>query len=320
MLFSKIRINKKYDSLIEEGKKLRENGEIDKAIEKYNEAFSYKIMSYDYIVLGFMYIDVNNYPKAIDMFNKLISSNPDLPRIFTCFYGLGIVYYALENYDEALKNLELAIEKDCDIDDCYYIAATIYDNMGLSFDSEETQKAIKYYESALKINPDNLFSVINLGTIYEHNDKNEEALKYFLKTYEMDKEKLSNACYNLGVTYTKLKDIDNALKYYLEDASLDNPSKSTFFNLGLLYQTELNDYTNAKKYYLKSLEKDKDDFNTWYNLGCLYSLMKDFKNAYDCFQIIKYKKPEYVPGMEFDNDLVEFRKTDYYVNIKNKNI
>ena len=37
-------------------------------VEKYNEAFSYKIMSYDYIVLGFMYIDVNNYPKAIDMF------------------------------------------------------------------------------------------------------------------------------------------------------------------------------------------------------------------------------------------------------------
>ena len=64
-----------------------------------------------------------------------------------------------------------------------------------------------------------------------------------------------------------------------------------------------------------SLERDKEDYNTWYNLGCLYSIIKDFKNAFDCFKIIKYKKPDFISGMANDNDLVEFRQTDYYKEI-----
>ena len=51
MFFKKYRENKKYEALISEGNSLRENGNLDGAIKKYEEAFQYKIMSFDYIAL-----------------------------------------------------------------------------------------------------------------------------------------------------------------------------------------------------------------------------------------------------------------------------
>lgn len=315
MFFKKYRDNKKYEALISEGNSLRENGKMDEAIKKYEEAFQIKIMSFDYIALVFMQIDNRNYLKAIDMLNALIEDHPDLPGLMDCYFALGLAYYGLNNLEEAIKYLEMAISNGCKMEECFYIAANIYDELGLGVDSEETKKALEYYNKALEINPNSLYSMVNIGTIYEHNDIDDKALEYFYKTYQLDKEKKTNAAYNLGVTYTKLKKYDEALKYYLEDANHSKPARPTFYNLGLLYQTEFHEYDNAKKYYLMSLERDKEDYNTWYNLGCLYSIIKDFKNAFDCFKIIKYKKPDFISGMATDNDLVEFRKTDYYKEI-----
>lgn len=318
MFFRKKKINKLYNNLIEEGNKARLNGDIDKAIALFKEAFQYKVMSFDFIALAFLEIDNKNYNQAIEMLNRLIIDHPELPGIMDCYFALGLAYYGLNNLDDALKNLELAIEKGCKMEECFYIAANIYDELGLGLDSEETKKAIEYYKKAIEINPNSLYSLVNIGTIYEHNNVDDKALEYFYKTYELDTKKETNAAYNLGVTYTKLKQYDEAIKYYKDDLKHAHPFHSSNYNLGLLYQTELKDYNSAKYYYLKGIEDDKEDYNTWYNLGCLYCNMGDFKNAFDCFKIIKYKKPAYIVGMEKDPDLVDFIKTDYYKEILNK--
>jgi len=315
--FKKRKLDKKYSELIAEANKLREDGDLDGAIKKYREAFEIKVLAFDYIALCFMEIDNRNYNVAIEMFEKVIGNQQLEGLIADCYFGLGAAYYGLENLDEAIQYLERAIEKGCNMTECFYIAANIYDELGLEFDSEETQKALQYYNRVLEKHPESLYTLVNIGTIYEHNNKNEEALVYFKKAYDLDKEKVTNACYNLGVTYTKLKQYEEAIQYYKEDLKQENPSRSTAYNLGLLYQTELHEYETAKQYYLAALEKDKEDYNTWYNLGCLYCNMKDYQNAYDCFQIIKYKKPEYIKGMETDNDLTEFIRTDYYQKILN---
>lgn len=57
-----------------------------------------------YIKMGDLYIDLNNYPAAIQSYEKAIDLNPDyLSRLH---YALGYMYYQLDHYDKAISYLE----------------------------------------------------------------------------------------------------------------------------------------------------------------------------------------------------------------------
>lgn len=57
-----------------------------------------------YIKMGDLYIDLNNYPAAIQSYKKAIELNPDyLTRLY---YALGYMHYQLDHYKEAIPYLE----------------------------------------------------------------------------------------------------------------------------------------------------------------------------------------------------------------------
>ena len=46
------------------------------------------------------------------------------------------------------------------------------------------------------------------------------------------------------------------------------------------------------------------------------SKKEDFKNAFECFKYIYYKKKKYLGYLDDDPELEEFRKTEYYHFLK----
>lgn len=313
MLF--INKNKKYKELILKAKQYFQEDDLKESVKYFEEAFKIKALLADYIMYGYILIDLFEYNKAEILFNNMLEKI-DLPEVN---FALANIYERTNRQILALEKYEKVVEKSPDFEPAHFSLAYIYDDISEEnkedLNGENSLKAIKHYEVAIKLNDKNFWSFLNLGSIYERHNMNEKALDYFLKAYEIDNNK-SMICYNIGVTYYKLKKYEQALEFYNKELEQENPFKSTFYNLGILYKEGFKDYDKSKYYYLKGLENNEEDYNIWYNLGCIHALLQDYQNAYDCFKYIYYKKKEYLNYLDEDQELNEFRQTSYYKQLK----
>lgn len=308
--------NKKYNQIIKQAKEYFHNNNLAESAKTYEKAFAIKVNLQDLIMYGYILIDLGQYQKSEELFKDL-TLDFDFTEIN---YALANIYERTNRKQDAIEHYEKTITNNPEFEQAHFSLAYIYDEISedeaKDFENENVQKAIKHYKESIRLNDKNFWSFINIGSIYERFNYNEEALQYFLKAYEVDNTK-EMVCYNLGVAYYKLKQYDESLKYYLEELEKENPFKSTYYNLGILYKDGFKDYNNAKIYYLKGLELNNEDYNIWYNLGCIHVLLKDFKNAFECFKFIYYKNKKYLNYLDTDSELEEFRKTPYYEQLKN---
>ena len=307
--------NKKYDKLIKQAKLYYKKEDFINAIKTYEEAFKIKALLPDYLMYGYLLIDLEEYNKAEQLLDEL-SNKLDISEIH---FALANIYERTNRKYDAITMYEKVLEQASEFEPAHFSLAYIYDDLSEEakeeMEGENTKKAICHYEKAIELNDNNFWSHINLGSIYERYNDNEKALTHFLKAYEIDKTK-EMVCYNLGVVYYKLKNYDESLKYYNEELTKENPFKSTYYNLGILYKDGFKDYEKAKMYYLKGLDGNEEEYNIWYNLGCIHALLEDFKNAFECFKYIYYKKKKYLGYLDDDPELEEFRKTEYYHFLK----
>ncbi len=300
-------MKRKYEKQIQKAEKLYEAGKLSEAAEAYEQTFNEQICLKDYLMLGYLYIDLENYLRAEEIFQDILSRQDCVEALF----GLANIYERTKRFDQAITYYEKVIHEDHQIVDAYFACAYLYDEMEKEITSIETQKAIEYYQKTIELEPKHFWAYLNLGSIYERNNQDDLALQYFLKAYEIDSN-MPTVCYNLGVVYGKKKEKDLALQYYLEELTKKDYYPFTYFNLGILYKDLFHDYGNAKQAYLNGLKVDKNNFSIWYNLGCLYSLMNQYQDAYECFLYLYYKKKEYISSLKDDEELEEFRKTTYY--------
>ena len=70
------------------------------------------------------------------------------------------------------------------------------------------EQAINTYKKIISIQPDNYLTYFNLGLLYQHEKKTEEAQNYLLKAIELN-ENYAPAYYALGLSYMSLGDLKN---------------------------------------------------------------------------------------------------------------
>lgn len=311
MLFKK----RKYKQLVEKAKIYFCKDDLENSAKYFEEAFRITSEYPDLMMYGYILIDLHEYNKAESIFSST-STFLDFPEIH---FALANIYERTNRYELAAVKYEKVVKDSPKFEQAHFSLAYIYDDFAEEekedINGENTKKAIEHYEIAIKLNDKNFWSFLNLGSIYERNNENDKALEYFLKAYEIDKDK-PMVCYNIGVTYYKLKEYDKSLEFYNKELENEEPFISTYYNLGILYKDGFHDYEKAKLCYLKGLELNEKDYNIWYNLGCIYALLLDYKNAYDCFKYIYYKNMDYLNYLDDDEELIEFRKTIYYSQLK----
>lgn len=143
---------------LEKAKNLVDNEDFEEAIEILEELFkkcpeieikkglidalfAYGGYLNDYYVL--------EYEKAIKNFKRIIEIDPNNYR---AHYNLGIAYFNLELFEEALNACEIAIAIKPDYKHCHY-------NIGLIYEARENlEKAIEAHQKALKIDPDFVYA------------------------------------------------------------------------------------------------------------------------------------------------------------------
>ncbi len=215
--------NKKYDQVIENSKKLLEQGNKffifynligasysfknnhDKAINYYLKALELEPKNEEiYRNLGKSLIKEDRCDEAINAFNQslnLKSNNAD------CYFNLGLINLNRQEYFNALSNFTKTIELKNNFFQAYYNLAIVYNLLGNAVKAEEN------YILAIKNNNKYLKAYNNLSTIYIRQKKFKEAVDTLQTCLSLESNYIQ-AITNLGVAYQAMNNFKKALIMY----------------------------------------------------------------------------------------------------------
>ena len=205
------------------------------------------------------------------------------------------------NYEEALRNLYIALKLNRDIGSLTGLALT-HNYIGNVFLNQNNySKALHYFILAKKYadeshdNRSIAISVGNSGKLFHRATNYTEAFKQNVQYLELaqklnDQRMIAAAHNNLGVTWLSLKNPDEAIKNHEKALGIAKAVDDkriiafSFNNLGTAYSAK-EMYTKALAYQFSSLEIKKEIgdktgiVNSFNNLGLLYTKLKQYPKA-----------------------------------------
>lgn len=142
------------------GMVLIETNQPAEAIETFQIVVNLDPTNYEaYNMLGLLYHELDD-TLAASYYRAAIRLKPDEPQYY---YNLAFYYQEKKQYDKALYYYNYILRK---INNRYENA---YYNQGYIYAAyfKEYQKAINYFDTVIRINPDNVDAVYNMGYCYE---------------------------------------------------------------------------------------------------------------------------------------------------------
>jgi CHAT domain-containing protein/Tfp pilus assembly protein PilF len=223
--------NKKAEALIHLGR-FEEAASTLQALNKNNNAF------YDGIRLtnlGLLYMNQGRYDLAeVSLENAVAEFEKDGKgsglEAAQAITNLGLVYNASGNYSKAKDQLMMALSlREKILKGNHELIAASYNDLGLAYANIDNDKALDYYEKALKIyqtvhgkdHPKIAIASINNGLIYRKLElygdavnNFETALHIWEKIYTKAHPAKAFALLNLGETYLRMQNSKSATGYY----------------------------------------------------------------------------------------------------------
>lgn len=197
--------NQRYRVLLDIGNAYFVKGHADRALETYlqiaeesNLDNNLKFKLYAEISIASIYIDSEEYDKALDQFEKIRaeykvtdSTSINLLPYCTIYNNEGIAYENVGDYEEAENFYKKAIELSDRISEPYNLA-NAYSNMGsLKEKTRQLEDALKWHQKALAIRSEKNLqlgvsqSLAHIGSVLFSLDRIPEAEEYLGNSLEM---------------------------------------------------------------------------------------------------------------------------------------
>jgi len=154
--------------------------------------------------LGAAYIDRGMYDEAIVELEKAIEMNPSYEEAYT---NLGVAYAGKGMYDEAISEYNKAIEIDPSDASAHCNLGAVYSHKGMH------DEAIVELRKAIEINPSDAVAYTNLGVIYGRKAMYDDGITAHKKAIEINPN-FAQAHSNLGAAYYKKGEYNLAIKHY----------------------------------------------------------------------------------------------------------
>jgi len=134
-----------------------------------------------------------------------------------------------------------------------------YLNLGAEFArEEELQTALKYYEKAYQLKPDDSGVMTGYATCLVSANKFDQALVIYEKIIQRDPQNV-NALFNLSTIYMEKGDHEKVIETYSKIISIDPEYKDAYFNRGLLHLSKAQDRISVLVAYKDSLDQSPGD-------------------------------------------------------------
>ena len=183
----------------------------------------------NYISLGSVFFQ-RGYTEQAGQWFQIASDND--PGSAEAAYGLGSVYLKQENNEAARKNFLRATTLHAGYPDTIPNA---WNNLGLLATREgRTGEALQYFEQALKLSPNHIVALDNLGNAYRQLHRWSEAHQVLEKAVSLSPED-PDAAYSLGMVFAQTNDTEHAFQYLQRALQYRPAYPEALNNLGILY-------------------------------------------------------------------------------------
>lgn len=249
---------------------------------------------------GLMYEQSKKYHKAIEAYQDANKRNA-LPAIYR---KISDCYYELGAYNEALSNINQALNMDSTDLSNKARKANIYYEMG------DVKSAISEWDAILAEEPEYGFGYYRRGWFKELFGDMEGAIEDLSMSIVLDPE-YSYSYVSRGDVYEKLGKNELAEADFRKVIEIENmPEKYECIHYA--YQG-LGEYGKAIAAMDSIIARDTTDSGNYYDAACLYSRMKDKDNALKCLEkslelgYMRFAHIERDFDMDFIRDTKEFK-------------
>ena len=188
-------------------------------------------------------------------------------------------------HQDAIRYLESALEIDPQNLKYLYTIGDFY------YEQNYLDKGVKIFELIISIKPEDYNGYYNLAGFLNKQKKYEQSLLNYHKVLELHENNI-NTIYNIGAILIDTKKYENAIQYFQKVIDSQPNSDDALNNLGFLY-LELNGVENAIEYLNRALSINPNNFNALNNLGKAYEKKSLFQEAIKCFDAVIHLKPDY---------------------------
>lgn len=229
--------------------------------------------------------------KAVHFFEQAVNKDP---HYGLAFIGLSQVY--LKKFEQmrepiwlkkAEQSCQCAVEIGAGLSSAHVVLGTIYRKMG------RDDEAIKKFQQALQIDPENYNAAQQLAYMYENKGRLDEAITLLKKFIDL-KPGYWSVYSNLGYFYYHQGDYEQAEKMFQHSTEFMTENVSDYNNLMAIYY-QLGDIESARAAFEKSVSL-KPDAHTYTNMGTIY-----------------FYQRRYADAMAMYEEAIELGEDEYYV-------
>jgi tetratricopeptide (TPR) repeat protein/peroxiredoxin len=183
----------------------------------------------NYLTFGSVFFQRGYMEQAAAAFQIALRDDPSSAE---ALYGIGSVYLDQQKTAEARKSFEHALKLRASYPDTL---ANSWNNLGLLAAREgRTDEAIGYFQEALKLSPDHMIALDNLGSAYRQQKHWDDARKTYERALVINPDD-AEANYGLGMVFAQNDDTARAFDSLQRALKLRPIYPEALNNLGILY-------------------------------------------------------------------------------------
>ncbi|MFR5601082.1 MAG: tetratricopeptide repeat protein [Lachnospiraceae bacterium] len=248
--------------------------------------FSDEMKNYEVKVLRNLAASTDEREELIQKCQKIIDElNPeatDLEDRSELEFEIAVLYWDLNELDEALRHLRTAMEQNPERMQYRMVCGHIY------LDKKEYQKAIQEYGKAREEYEDSPSLYYNLGVCYEKLKQTNQAMENFRKVLELDdkyrdtNEKLGDFYWDEYETTFREADLEKALEYMTKQLEA-RENCYYLIERGRVYM-HASRFEEAIADFEKALEYVPDDWAAYNNMGYCYKVLRQYEKSIEMYE------------------------------------
>jgi tetratricopeptide (TPR) repeat protein len=226
--------------------------------------------------IAYVYSRMDSLEAVIRIYKELLAVKPD---DYDTYVMMANLYNQQEDYASSAEvlNKAVAVAPDSVRPRLIGELGIVYDMMG------KPDEAIRTYEEALKLQPNNKDLLFNMGRLYMMREDYPKTIELFTKVLVVAPEDF-DVNYFVGRSYLKIGESIDKQARDLEDEALAKKKKPNTARIDSLRQAAGENFKAAMPYLTKAVDLKQDVASAWHDLAVGYTRTGESEKASEAFK------------------------------------